>query len=89
MSDLETRLKKAYWFGHADATQKLNEERDRLREELQSFRRVLEDTTVERDRLREAIEKHRRDMWGNGPVGHLYDKNLYAALQEDRDENHT
>ena len=41
---------------------------------------------AERDRLREAIEKHRRDMWGNGVVGHLYDKNLYAALQEDRDD---
>ena len=42
---------------------------------------------AERDRLREAIEKHRRDMWGNGVVGHLYDKYLYAALQEDTNES--
>ena len=41
---------------------------------------------AERERLLKAIKKHRRDMWGNGVVSHLYDKNLYAALQEDRDD---
>ena len=59
--------------------------------ELVGKRRVYSEAAynkllAERDRLRKAIEKHRRDIWGNGPVGHLYDKNLYAALQEDRDD---
>ena len=57
-----------------------------LEDEYAKLWQMYGDLEDERDRLRKAIEKHRRDMWGNGPVGHLYDKNLYAALQEDRDD---
>jgi hypothetical protein len=37
-------------------------------------------------RLRKAIEAHRRNVWGSGTVEHDEDRDLYKALQEDRNE---
>ena len=70
----------------AERADRLLEESKRERKITDKYIRHLHDMQSQRDRLRDAIEKHRRDMWGNGPVGHLYDKNLYIALQEDRDD---
>lgn len=41
------------------------------------------DTVIaERDRLIEAIKSHRYDIWGDGPVNHSSDLDLYNVLEE-------
>lgn len=84
---------------HENDYQKLwqmyRDENERLREELQSFRRVLEDVTIERDRLREA---HKRVIMHTARLPNTTDVELLnglldscgrislAALQEAGDE---
>jgi len=49
---------------------------------VEAYRAGKEAGDAERDRLREAIKTHRHNVWGEGPVEHDEDRELYAVLAE-------
>lgn len=46
------------------------------------FQEWIQSVLADRDRLREAIKVHREDIWGDGPVEHYDDSELYSVLGE-------